>query len=184
MGEIKKNLKIQPFIAIMYHQQTKFEQARQICINEFGETLGLSREYNFSDFTSYYEKEFGKNLQKRMLVFKEPRDLENFHKTKLWSNNLELELSENRNSRDVNIDPGYLGLSKLVLFSTKNYSHRIYINDGIYAEVTLIYEYSEFRTQSWTYPDYADKKNLQFLNEMRNKIKELARTKGYMIDLI
>lgn len=184
MGEIKKNLRIQPFVAIMYNQDGLYEQALYKIVNKFGDPLGRSREYNFSSFTSYYEDEFGKGLNKRMLVFQKPQDLQDFHKIKIWTNQLEEELSKNPDSRDINIDPGYLGLSKLVLFSTKNYSHRIYINDGIFAEVTLIYEYSQFKTQSWTYPDYADEKNLAFLRKMREKIKQRARENGYMLDLM
>lgn len=184
MGELKKNQKIQPFVAIMYQDDEIYDRAYKKAIERFGEPIGISKEYNFSEITSYYEKEFGKELKKRMLVFAQSQPLQDFHKTKLWSNNLELELSSNGKNRDVNIDPGYLGLSKLVLFSTKNYSHRIYINDGIFAEVTLIYEYSEFQVQSWTYPDYSAGENLSFLEKMREKLKNRAREKGYMLDLI
>ncbi|HMA62776.1 MAG TPA: DUF4416 family protein [bacterium] len=184
MGKIQKNPKIQPFVAIMYNQKTLYERALNKIVKKFGNPLSESQEYNFSSFTSYYEDEFGKDLNKRMLVFQEPHALQDFHKTKIWTNQIEEDLSENPESRDINIDPGYLGLSKLVLFSTKNYSHRIYLNDGIFAEVTLIYEYSQFKTQSWTYPDYADEQNLKFLSKMREKIKQRAREKGYMLDLI
>jgi len=184
MGQIQKDFKVQPFVAIMYKNNYKYEEALAECISRFGEPLGISDEYNFSEFTSYYEKEFGANLKKRMHVFGKPRELENFHRNKIWSNKLETELSKQSEARNVNIDPGYLGLSKLVLFSTKNYSHRIYISDGIFAEVTLVYEYSEFKNQSWTYPDYADEKNLSFITDMREKIKQTARAKGYMLNLI
>ncbi|MCF7885066.1 MAG: DUF4416 family protein [Candidatus Marinimicrobia bacterium] len=184
MGDIKQNFKIQPFTAIMYKNPKIYKITLDKFVSKFGEPLGIGKEYDFSSFTNYYEKEFGTELKKRMLVFDQPQSLQDFHKTKIWSNHLETEISEHRDSRDVNIDPGYLGLSKLVLFSTKNYSHRIYINDGIFAEVTLIYEYSEFKTQSWTYPDYADQKNIAFLSNMRQNIKRKAREKGYMLDLI
>ena len=80
-------------------------------------------------------------------------------------------LSSN-NKRRVNIDPGYISLDKLVLFTTKNYSHRIYLNEGIYAEVTLKFERKSFVPLPWTYPDYKTLEYIDFFNKIRETYKD------------
>ena len=74
--------------------------------------------------------------------------------------------------RVINIDPGYLDLSKLVLFSTKDYTHRIHVGSGIFAEVTLFYKDKNFTAWPWTYPDYKTKDYLSIFNTMRDIYKK------------
>ncbi|MGM0787653.1 MAG: DUF4416 family protein, partial [Thermodesulfobacteriota bacterium] len=71
--------------------------------------------------------------------------------------------------RRVNIDPGYLLRERFVLATAKNFSHRIYIGRGIYADLTLVYSKGNFRTLPWTYPDYAAEDMLGFLHKVRSK---------------
>jgi hypothetical protein len=71
--------------------------------------------------------------------------------------------------RSVNIDPGYLLQERFVLASGKNYSHRIYLSEGIYADLTLIYHQGRFQQLPWTYPDYADGPMLRVLERIRHK---------------
>jgi hypothetical protein len=71
--------------------------------------------------------------------------------------------------RRVNIDPGYMLRERFVLASGKNFSHRIYIGEGIYADLTLIYQKGSFKKLPWTYPDYSDNGMLKFLEKVRNK---------------
>ena len=80
---------------------------------------------------------------------------------------IETEYSRDGN-RSVNLDPGYLEESKLVLASTKNYSHRIYLKDGIWAELTLSYAAGKFVTYPWTYPDYQTELAYDFLKKTRD----------------
>ena len=70
--------------------------------------------------------------------------------------------------RRVNIDPGYVSLSELVLATTKNHAHRIYLADGIYAEVTLHYRDGVFRGYPWTYPDYSSPPYCALFGEIRD----------------
>ena len=86
-----------------------------------------------------------------------------------WKKNLAV-----ANRRNVNIDPGYLLLSRFVLATGKDFSHRIYIGRGIYAEVTLMFKKGEFHTLAWTYPDYASAEMTDFLLSVR---------RGYVADL-
>ena len=125
------------------------------------------------DLTDYYEPEMGKPLFRRVLAFErliEQKDLVNI---KIETNHLEQQHLQNRN-RLVNIDPGYLLPERFVLATAKNYTHRIYIGKGIYADLTLIYSNGSFQALPWTYPDYKQKNMLTVLQRIRNK---------YLVDL-
>ena len=76
-------------------------------------------------------------------------------------------LDARRCYRPINLDPGYLASSKLVLASTKDYSHRTYLKKGIYAEVTLKYAKGAFEPLPWTFPDYRSKGYIDFFTETR-----------------
>ena len=70
-------------------------------------------------------------------------------------------------SRQVNIDPGYLDLAKLVLATTKDYAHRIFLRKGVFAEIALSFRGASFSANAWTYPDYASKEYIDIFNQMR-----------------
>ena len=77
--------------------------------------------------------------------------------------------------RTVNIDPGYICLERLVLATGKNYTHRIYLSRGIYADLTLVFHRQSFRTLPWTYPDYADPSAVEVFNALRERYKAQLR---------
>jgi hypothetical protein len=120
------------------------------------------------DYTSYYENEMGTPLYRRMLAFDNLIQQNDLVTIKLATNQIEQIFSKN-NKRRVNIDPGYLLLERFVLASGKNFSHRIYLGDGIYADLTLLYSKGGFRKLPWTYPDYADVPMLKILERVRAK---------------
>lgn len=120
------------------------------------------------DYTTYYEPEMGTPLSRRLLTFKKLINQNKLPEIKLTTNRLELSFSQNGRRR-VNIDPGYLLYERFVLASGKNFSHRIYIGRGIYADLTLIYQRGGYQKLPWTYPDYADEPMLAFLTQVRNK---------------
>ena len=125
------------------------------------------------DFTAYYEKEMGAPLSRRLMVFKTLVEQTELAAIKQMTNALE-QTYQRQGRRRVNIDPGYLLPERFVLASGKNFTHRIYIGQGIYADLTLIYQKGAFRTLPWTYPDYAGKHLIDFLTLVRKK---------YMLDL-
>jgi hypothetical protein len=84
------------------------------------------------------------------------------------TNEIEKVFSE-EGKRSINIDPGYMLMSRFVLATGKDFTHRVYLGKGIYADLTLIFKRGEFQTLSWTYPDYADTIMLQHLTGVRNK---------------
>ncbi len=124
------------------------------------------------DFTDYYYKEMGAPLYRRVLAFKSLIEQDDLASIKLATNELEgahLNGDQRRESRRVNIDPGYLLSSRFVLATGKEYSHRIYIGRQIYADLTLMYTKKGFKTLDWTYPDYASGPMFQFLGQVRDK---------------
>jgi hypothetical protein len=117
------------------------------------------------DYTDYYEKEMGKNIQRLWLVTEKLVYLSLLAEIKNYARHIEATYADENNNRKINIDPGILTLSNFVLATTKNYGHRIYLRDGIFAEVTLIYRNKTFQSLEWTYPDYRN--SIEFFNKAR-----------------
>ena len=133
----------------------------------FGPVDLVSPWFSF-DYTSYYEPEMGAPLFRRILAFQNLIPQEALSGIKLQTNALEAAHSRG-DHRDVNIDPGYLLLSRFVLATGKNFAHRIYIGQNIYADLTLTYAKGGFQTLPWTYPDYASPEVRDFLLQVRYK---------------
>ncbi len=178
MGQIRKlSPKAHPFVAIMFPNDELYDKALIEIQNWFGEIIGKGPIFRVLDFTKYYEREFGSELKKQFIVFKEPYDLEKLYLSKVWSNELELKLGNHaKNIRYLNIDPGYLAPSRFVLYSSKDFSHRIYQGNGIFAEITMLFIHGDFKKMDWTYPDYMSTENLNFIKKMRNEIVSLSRS--------
>lgn len=132
----------------------------------------ISRWLDF-DFTDYYHGEMGAPLFRRLVAFKSLVDQGDLPRIKLATNCLE-NAHTRENSRLVNIDPGYLLPSRFVLATGKDYAHRVYIGEQIYADLTLMYSRQGFTTLPWTYPDYASEPITRFLEQVRAK---------YLLDL-
>lgn len=154
-------------IGLIMKDRTLFEPAGAELSAGFGAVDMVSSWMPF-DYTTYYEPEMGTPLFRRVLTYKKLINQEDLPEIKLATNRLEQSLARN-GQRRVNIDPGYLLYERFVLASGKNFSHRIYIGSGIYADLTLIYQRGRFETLPWTYPDYADQPMLAFLTQVRRK---------------
>lgn len=133
------------------------------------------------DYTSYYEREMGTPLFRRMFSFARLVEQERLADIKLFTNALESEYRVDGRRR-VNLDPGYLLRERFVLATGKNYSHRIYIGKGIYADLTLVFTGGEYRALDWTYPDYADPRMRAFLKTARTRYVEALRAAGVSPD--
>ncbi|MCX5666334.1 MAG: DUF4416 family protein [Candidatus Omnitrophica bacterium] len=122
------------------------------------------------NYTDYYDKEMGGRLKRKFLSFKKLVRLEGIAKVKLLTNELEKRFLVD-GKRAINIDPGYIDMAKLVLLSTKDYSHRIHIGNGIFAEVTLHYKDKRFNFWPWTYPDYKSEEYTSVFGKIRDIYK-------------
>jgi hypothetical protein len=127
------------------------------------------------DKTDYYAAEMGSPLFRRLFGFQELIGQDALVDVKLFTNRIENRFSR-AGKRMVNVDPGYLLPERFVLATGKNYAHRIFLRDGIYADLTLIYRDGRFCSLEWTYPDYAGEEIQSFLKSARNRyLFELKR---------
>ena len=154
-------------IGLIMKDRALFEPLSAELVNGFG-SVDLVSSWMPFDYTTYYQPEMGAPLYRRLLTFKKLIDQGKLPEIKLTTNRLEHSFSRN-GKRRVNIDPGYLLYERFVLASGKNFSHRIYIGRGIYADLTLIYQRGNFEKLPWTYPDYADEPMAAFLRQVRRK---------------
>lgn len=120
------------------------------------------------DYTDYYGEELGDNLLRRFIAMENLVRPEELPDIKLATNKIE-ETTAVDSKRKINIDPGYISKAHLILATGKSYTHRPYLRDGIYADLTLIYQGKKFCSLPWTYPDYADEKQLFMLGKIREK---------------
>ena len=162
-------------VGLFMKDRTLFEPLAVALASEFG-SLDMVSSWMPFDYTTYYEPEMGTPLFRRLLTFKSLIEQLELATVKLTTNRLEDQYSRNGRRR-VNIDPGYLLYERFVLASGKNFGHRIYIGQKIYADLTLIYQAGAFEKLPWTYRDYADRPILSFLAQVRNKYAaDLMRT--------
>jgi len=167
MGRSRKHIPVKLIAGLISNKTRETKLAERLLEKKFGNIDGVFGPADFS-CTSYYENEFGKKLKRKFLSFKRLIPLEKQYKIKLYTNALEKKLSRS-GVRLVNIDPGYVSLTKLVLFTTKPRSHRIYIANGVCVEAELMFSDESFRPLNWAYPDYKTKDYLDFFNSVREK---------------
>ena len=119
-------------------------------------------------------KEMGWPLHRRFTSFKELIRPEDAVDVKLETNKIEAEYLEN-GKRKINIDPGYISLERLILVTGKNYTHRVYLSKGIFADLTLVFNRGTFRPLEWTFKDYASPEIISLFNDVRERYKEQLR---------
>ncbi|MBI4691586.1 MAG: DUF4416 family protein [Nitrospirae bacterium] len=159
------------FAGILYSNNAYLEKVKEILIDLFGTALFETSPFQW-EYSDYYAKELGPHIMRSFLFFKNLISPEDIVDIKLKTNDIEDSMSED-GKRKINLDPGYLTLSNVVLATTKNYSHRIYLGKGIYGEVTLIYKGKTFVPHIFTYADYRDKNCIEMFLNAREKLKGL-----------
>ncbi|MBN2465043.1 DUF4416 family protein [candidate division WOR-3 bacterium] len=156
-------------VGLLSADRKLLEQAQSALTEGFGTVTVKSPEVPFN-FTDYYEKEMGPGLIRQWVSFHglvEPDQLSDFKST---TRSLEKRFLGPNGKRRVNLDPGLLTLYNLVLASTKGYAHRIYLRDGIHAELTLLFHSGKFEPLPWTYPDYQTPVCQEFLMRCRKEL--------------
>jgi hypothetical protein len=122
--------------------------------------------------SAYYEPEMGPELDRWWVSFETLVTEADIASIKSVTNAIESDLADDDGRRRVNLDPGYLVPSRLVLATTKNFAHRIYLADGIYGEVTLMWRHDTFIPMEWTYPDYCSRDATEFFIATRERLME------------
>lgn len=156
MGEVVSVKPVLCLVAAFSRDLEALDWARDWCVSQWGPLALESERFQFTE-TDYYDASMGQGQRKTFFALEPLMDPGALSERKLASNAAELEyarLNPGEFSRPLNIDPGYITESKLVMASTKNHAHRIYLQQGIYAEITLRYRGHEWQPWEWTYPDY------------------------------
>lgn len=151
--------------------------ARHRAIGEFGPLASESPTFDFHE-TDYYQPTMGPGLKKVFFTFARLFDPAGLVDIKLKTNQWELDYAESADHpepRPLNLDPGYLTLGKLVLASTKDFCHRIYLERGIFAEVTLFYRHGRWEHHRETFADYRRGDYQQFFSECRDHLHRKTR---------
>jgi hypothetical protein len=168
-------------IAVTAGQADDIEWAVRQAEAAWGELALRSPVFAF-DQTRFYEPEMGPNLSKQLFAFGHLMDPAELAAAKLLANDWEREAAAEFSrgvARPVNVDPGYLTEAKLVLASTKDRDHRIYLGQGIYGEVTLYFHDRQWRGSRWTYPDYQQSAFVDFFTQVRELLRRrLAEATG------
>lgn len=150
------------FFGIMFSDRGCYEKAVEDLINEFGETEKESFEYNFDEYTNYYEKEMGRGLRKKLIIFKKEIEEKNLIKIKKLITEIEKKYSE-EGKRKVNIDPGFVSEEKVVLASFKKKDFKKDLGNGVFAHEVLRFEEGKIKTFWHTFGDYKEEKIKDFL---------------------
>lgn len=145
-------LPVKFIIGFIYPREEIYIKTKNILSRKFGNIDFETESFPFN-YTDYYEQEMGKGLLKRFISFRKLVNPDKFAKIKSSCVKIESKFSVT-GRRQINIDPGYLNEAKLILTTTKDFFHRIYLGKGIYAEVTLYYKGDNFCDFPTTYPDY------------------------------
>jgi hypothetical protein len=125
--------------------------------------------------TAYYAREMGPALRKYLWSFEALIAPEALVAIKRATNAIEQAFAVGEGQRwrrCVNLDPGYVDLAKLVLATTKDRQHRLYLGQGIYGEVTLRFTGGRFVPWEWTYPDYRTPAYLSFFEAVRRRYRQ------------
>lgn len=133
------------------------------------------------DKTNYYQTEMGTGILRKFIFCEQLIDPVLLPQIKLFTNDLEKKFTlpgPGPVRRRINIDPGYVTEAKVVLATTKDFSHRIYIGSGMYAEVTLRYSLRErrFMSTDYTYPDYRSEAYATMFNRARDQLRAALLT--------
>ncbi len=177
MWELKKPLPVKLIIGILAADTYCLQAAIDELKIEFG-TLDLQSDVWSFTQTDYYRDELGTEPLRQFVTVDKLIDPGDLAKIKHKTNRIEQKLAKDLGlalPRPINLDPGIIELSKLVLASTKNFSHRIYIGESIYAELTLMYNKGGWQSFEYTFPDYKQGRYFVFFNIVRNRLLEQLR---------
>lgn len=153
-------------MSILFSAVEPESQTLETLERDFGLIDLVSRRLSFQH-TDYYCAEMGTDLFRRMVSFRQLVHPGNLVEIKLRTQVIEDMFRDTEGNRKINLDPGLLGHAQLVLATHKPYSHRIYLDRGVFAELTLIFRQGSFKPLVWTYPDYASEPLLGWFHKTR-----------------
>ena len=171
MGRAKEPQPAKLFMSLIASEDAILDMSLKDLRLAFGEIDFTSERFPF-EFTDYYTEEMGSPLFRHFITFERLISIPLLPEIKQTTNRLEEKYSTPDGKRRVNIDPGYLSLVHAILATTKGYTHRPYLRDGIYADLTLVYQNKTFQPLEWTYPDYRQDQIILLFNRFRKEYLE------------
>jgi len=177
MGRPKEPNPSKLFMSLIVTEDEVLQRGLQDLRLAFGEIDFMSQRFPFN-FTDYYAVEMGKDLFRHFITFERLVPMASLPDIKQTTNRLEEKWASSDGKRRINIDPGYVCLEHILLATTKSYTHRPYLRDGIYADVTLIFRNKSFQPLDWTYPDYRQEEIISLFNGLRRQYGEALKRRS------
>ncbi|AKL98207.1 DUF4416 family protein [Endomicrobium proavitum] len=169
MGKISTANRVKLFCGIITSGDDVTNKALNRLKEKFGEIDFKSEIIDFTQFSNYYNPEMGAVLRRFWVSFDKLIYADEISDIKIWTNSAEDSFADGE-KRKINIDPGYITPATVILATTKDFSHRIYLSKGIYGEVTTIYKKDGFMKLPWSYQDYMSQTAADFLLKARAKL--------------
>jgi len=170
MGAVRRPAHVKLFCALLLAPFIPLVEVEEVLQQHFGAIVLRSQPLPFTQ-TTYYTGEMGTELTRLFIAFAPLIPMGELVAIKHTTNALETTWATPSGQRRVNLDPGYLDLAKVVLATTKDHAHRVYIGAGLFAEVTLRYRQKIFQPWEWTYPDYRLPATHHFFHQLRDLYK-------------
>ena len=177
MGAIRNLNPVKLFVGVLVSDPKLILNVETRLISAYGPVDHRSSVVPF-DFTNYYEPEMGRAIERVFFSFERVIEADQLPEIKRQTNKIEEEMMPLLETvkRPVNLDPGYLEQAKVILASTKNFYHRIYLGKGIFGEITMQFKDGEYHFFPWTYPDYQSKEYQDFFLKLRRIYRSQLRT--------
>jgi hypothetical protein len=144
--------RVKLFVGILYSDEKLLDRAVDILQKKYGELDYISEPFSF-DITDYYEPEMGSPIVRKFVSFERLVHPKELARIKIETNSIE-DLLAVKHNRKVNLDPGIMDYDKVVLASAKYNGQKIYLDHGIWADLTLHFEKNRFDPYPWSFPDF------------------------------
>ncbi|RKY83301.1 DUF4416 domain-containing protein [candidate division KSB1 bacterium] len=159
-------------VGILYSDEVLLERAQEILQEKYGKIDFQSQKFEFT-VTDYYCSEMGSPIYRLFISFQQLIHPKEIARIKTETNAIEEQLAV-EGKRKVNVDPGYMDFDKVVLASAKYNGQKIYLDFGIWADLTLYYQKGNFYPYPWSFPDFKS----GIYNRCFLRIRELYKTQS------
>jgi len=180
MGIPREPKPVKLFVGLLCNHESLFPVVEEALTKRFG-PIQLASPPTPWEATDFYEKEMGPKLLRKFVSHLPLIQPDRLAEIKIISQELEggyLWVEGGKKGRQVNMDPGYLDANKVVLATTKDAAHRIYLGSGIYGEATLMFRHGSFQPHEYTYPDYRWTETLSYFGSLRSIYMEQLKLGG------
>jgi len=160
-------------IGILFSEEERLDAALDKLEEKYGRIDLKSRRFHFN-ITDYYEDEMGKPIERLFITFDRLIQPDTIGRIKIQTNEIENQLAVD-NKRKVNLDPGYMDYDKIILASAKYNGQKVYLYEGIWADLTLYYKDNAFHPYPWSFPDFKTVLYNDFFLKVRARYKGQRR---------